>query len=270
MNTQEYISQVQVEFTKLFEAAEKKNLLYYLLTLFTELPSLRWNSLFVAQVNEVTSRLVYDRARQDNATAVPAHEMLLALQINLEAKSVYAVIRNIAFVVVGRPSRPEPWDKRRGDYRLHRNGQVAMSTGAILRNTIEDLRVAGADLLADRFEQTHVHDVGHIRNAIAHSMFRFPGEETGGKWVFGSYAESTPGFLQVDTREYTHDEFQEVCRRFFGFRLGFALACEQSRSVYAQKTFEFRAENQMKLGEMLDCKLTPDGVEVKYKGTPLW
>lgn len=266
-----YKSQIQAEFKRLLDAAEKKNQLYFLLTMLGGgWAALRWSGLFVAHVNEITTRLILNRTRAGTATPVPPHEILFALQINLEAKAVYAVIRNLVFVATGKRAAPEPWDPKRGEYNVHKNGNVTISTRRILTNLVQDIRDAGFGLLADELETTHIISVGHIRNAIAHSTFRFPGSDTDGKWVFATYAASTPGFLTIVPHEYTNDEFQEICRRFFGFRLGFAAAYDEYRASYNDRKFDFQTANQMKPGEILDCTFDRGTVGVKYKGTPLW
>jgi hypothetical protein len=265
-----YKSQVQAEFRRLLGAAEKENQLYFLMTMFGGWAAVRWSGLFVAHVNEITTRLILDRARLGSTSPVAPHEILFALQINLEAKAVYAVIRNLVFVATGKHARPEPWDPKRGEYYVYKNGNVAISTRRILSNLVQDFRDAGFTLLADELERTHITSVGYVRNAIAHSMFRFPGPETNGKWVFATYAESTPGFLTIVPHEYTNDEFQEIGRRFFGFRLGFAAAYDECRASYHDRKFDFQAENQMKPGEILHCTFDRGSVAVKHKGTPLW
>lgn len=266
----DYKSQVQADFRQLLDAAEKKNQLYFLMTMFGSWPALRWSTLFVAHVNEITTRLILNRARAGTTSPIPPHEILFALQINLEARAVYAVIRNLTFVAAGKRAAPEPWDSRRGEYNVQKNGNITISTRRILTNLVQDFRDAGFNVLAKEFETTHITSVGHVRNAIAHSTFRFPGPETNGKWVFATYAESTPGFLTIVPHEYTNDEFQEICRRFFGYRLAFAAACDACRASYSDRKFDFHAENQMKPGEILDCTFDRGSVAVKCKGTPLW
>ena len=93
MNPDTYKLEMEAEFKRLLDAAEKKNLLYFLMTLFHGMAALRWSTLFVAHVNEITSRLVIDRANRGPGNGIPPHEILFALQINLEAKAVVPVYR---------------------------------------------------------------------------------------------------------------------------------------------------------------------------------
>lgn len=270
MDPNAYKSQVQSEFQRLFDAAETKNQLYFLMTIFGGWAALRWSTLFVGHVNEITTRLILNRSRVGSASPIPPHEILFALQINLEAKAVYAVIRNLIFVAAGKHTRPEPWDQQRGEYRTDRSGRVTISTRQILSNLVQDFRDAGFTLLADELETTHITNVGHIRNAIAHSTFRFPGPETNDQWVFASYAESEPGFIKIEPHEYTNDEFQQICQRFFAYRFAFAAVYNECRASFGERSFTFQAENQMKPGELLDCTFDRASVAVKCKGTPLW
>ena len=270
MDSNAYKLQVQTESRRLFYAAEKKNQLYFLMTIFGGWAALRWSTLFVAHVNEITTRLILNRSRVGSASPIPPHEILFALQINLEAKAVYAVIRNLVFVAAGKHARPEPWNQQLGEYRADKSGHVTISTRRILSNLVQDFRDAGLTLLADELETTHITNVGHIRNAIAHSTFRFPGPETNNKWVFASYAESKPDFIKIEPHEYTNDEFQQICRRFFAYRLAFAAAYDECRASFGKRSFTFQAENQIKPGELLDCTFDRGSVAVTPKGTPLW
>lgn len=270
MDQEAYKLQVQTEFRRLFEAAEKKNQLYFLMTVFSEWPALRWSTLFVTHVNELTTRLILNRTSAGLPSPIPPHEILFALQINLEAKAVYAVLRNLVFVADGKHARPEPWDQQRGEYRADKSGHVSISTGRILSNLTEDFRDAGFTLLGNELEATHITNIGHIRNAIAHSTFRFPGPGTEDKWVFASYVESTPGFIKIEPHEYTNDAFQDICWRFFAYRLAFAAAYDECRESFDERSFTFQAENQMRPGELLDCKFDRGSVAVTCKGTPLW
>lgn len=267
----DYANQVQAEFRKLYEAAERKNKLFFLMTTFASWSSSPWSSKFVAHTNEFTRRLIWDRAQMPTVSAIPMQDVLFSLQVNLEAKAVYSLLRNLVFVASGKCARPEPWDEKRQEFNVRKKtGHVTMHTRRILENIVEDLQDGGFAFLADELRSTHITTINHIRNAIAHSSFCVPSPETNGKWVFATYAASSSGFLSIVPHEYTRDEFNEICGRFFGYRLGFARGHEECRAKYAEQTFDFQAENQMKSGEVLDCAFDRGTVSVKYKGTPLW
>lgn len=269
MDFEQYKQKITEEFNKLLHAAETKNKLYYLLLLYGWGPHKASND-FIAQMNLITNRLLLDRIRNGRSEEIPPHEALLLLQINLEAKAYYAVLRNFAYLAAGQLVFPEPW-KPNDEYSVIKSsGTAVLRTGKILANLVNDLKKAGFNLLSDEFAETHIKSVSHIRNSLAHATFLFPSPDTGDKWVFAHYEEQKLGFISVKRHEYTMNEFHELFARFFAFRLAFLKAFGEHQAAYNGKTFSFQAPNQKNAAEILDCRFDKGNIELKYQGTPLW
>lgn len=162
METKTYTARVRGEFTRLLGGAEQRNLLYFLMILFTNWPSLRWSKLFYDRVIEISVRLLRratDPARKD---PLEPHETLVVLQINLEAKALNAQFKNFISLARGRYVQPEPWDRTRGEYQANKGGRVTVSTARILLNLVEDLRCAEFKFLAAELDETHVKSLGKL------------------------------------------------------------------------------------------------------------
>lgn len=258
------------EFDRFLDAAENGNLLYFLMTLFGGWASLAWTRRFIAQVNRITSGLILRRAHADPPEPIPPHELLFALQINLEAKAVYAVLRNLLQVAMQEPARPEPWNRKRGEYSVHKDGKVVLSTQRIIRNLVDDWRDLGFERLADELEITHIQSIAPVRNAIAHSTFCFPQGESESAWVFAEYARSGKDHIKIVPQSLSSSDLNRICGRFFAFRLAFMHTFDERLRRYQDRQFEFQARNQMKPDEVLDCTFDCGSVSVNYRGTPLW
>jgi hypothetical protein len=261
-----YRDRVRGQFDRMLARGEACNKLYYLLNLFGT-GSTRWSNMFLAQVNAITEALVLRRAVATPPDVIPAGDAVFALQMNLEAKAFYAILRNCVALSFGGLFKPDPWFP---DEIVCRKTSVTLSTTAIIRNLTKELRDAGFRFLANEFERTHAKEVAHLRNAVAHATFVFPSKETRERWVLGNYAKTHTRHVGIQPTYLTHREFRDIFRRFFAFRLQFYACYNERRERYLPQQFDFQASNQMKVGEMLSCRFERGDLRVTYRGTPLW
>ncbi len=261
-------NQLHAEFKTLLDAARNKSQLYYLLTMVGV--SGRGRSLdFMAEINRMTTALLFDRLRKSPPEAVNAHEGLFLVQSHLESKAFYATLRNFVSILVGRKFHPHPWDEQLGERRGKLN-KVQVSTGKIIANLVADLKLAGFAGLAADFETTHTGLGAVIRNATAHATFLLPTPATGHRWIFGNYMANSAGDLQIAENAVDDSDFQAFVRQFFEVRFAFLDAFTNHRTALDNMSFDFAAENQMKPGEILQCHFESNAVSVKFKGTPFW
>ena len=263
---------MQKEFDLLLYAAEKANRFYYLLNLLNGWgmhPPLRErvhaSSMdFNIEINRMTNALILDRIRNGKSQFIPPQEALFVFQVNLEQKGFYAVLRNFLNIIEGRIASQEPWKTDEW------SKQTGLRTGKVIKNIHNELHDASFIKLADEFQQTHIVRAGNIRNSIAHGNFRIPHADTGGKWIFGNYKGDEAGNLHIETMRITNSEFQDLFRRFLGFRMAFLGAITDHQKKYANRRFSFKASNQNKPSEILECKFDKGTLSCKYQGTPLW
>jgi hypothetical protein len=189
--------------------------------------------------------------------------------MNLEAKAFYAALRNFVSPLVGRQARPEPWLEAAGE-RRGRGDRVQLSTARIIDNLVADMAAAGFGELSDELGHTHRGLGSTIRNAVAHATVLFPGPKTHGQWVFGNYFANAGGYLEVRETAISPAEFTAFVGRFFTFRFAFMGTFEAHREALRPLTFEFKAENQMRPGELLDCHFDRGRLSLMSKGTPVW
>lgn len=268
MDVNNYRRRCRSQFSKLLARADARNRLYYLLNLLN-----RWGAVgplskrpsassmdFNTEANLLTTALILQPITHGHA--IPANHSLFALQVNLEAKGFYAVIRNFVNTCRSTGVHPEPW--RSSDF-----GGPGLSTTKVIRNVSSELRSAGFAALSNELKRTHLVDVAPIRHAVAHGNLRTPCDDTKRKWVFGDYVGSPP-HVYVRTKSMTTAAFLAIVRRFFAFRLAFFDAAADAAAALTNQSYAFKAANQNKRTEKLDCRFDRGAIMVKYRGTPLW
>lgn len=262
----------QERFYDLLAAARQKNQLYFLLNLLNSwggaVPlgqSPHASSIdFNVEINRATTSLILDRIRAGRSEPVPPLDMLFVLQLNMESKAFYAALRNFAAICREDIARQEPWKLDE----FPRQG--VLLTGQIITNLAGEIEKAGFGDLACEFRNTHIDDTRMIRNAVAHGNFRLPSDETDHQWVFGVYVGKAPGHVYMNTERMGEEQVREIFLRFLSFRLAFFSAAGDHEEEVNTKSFKFRAPNQMKPEEVLDCEFDRGVLTIKYQGTPLW
>lgn len=269
-NINDYKASFRHKFAELLQKAEAKNTLYYLLNLLNlwgqhgPISKRVGESIdFNVEINLATNALLLDRIRDGRSEPVRPHEILFLIQINMEAKAVYGVIRNFANICRGEWVGQEPWIK--GEMLGH-----GLSTMRIISNVASELTDAGFPDLAKEFEAIHTGKAMTIRRAVAHGAFRRPADDTGHEWIFGEYVGTPPRHVYVRTTRMSSEEFTEICRKFLAFRLAFFDAVGEAQERARLESSSFQAANQMKPDEILDCRLHNGGIHFTSTGTQLW
>ena len=259
------IESLRQRFGELFSAAKQKSQLYYYLTIGQS--TLSPNALrFVHEINTFTQEAILDRAKPGDA--VRPQDILLALQVNLEAKEVYAVLRNVLSILTGRKFHPFPWIQN-SECRL-RAGRVEFITNAILDSLAADFESIGFFDLAAELRATHGEGVKRIRNAIAHATFLTPASTGDGSWVFSEYRPTNERGVEIVDHRMTKDAFIDLCKRFFNFRLAFMGVVGEEYKAMDNLEAEFICPNQMDPNDMLSCTVIRGAINIKYNGIPLW
>lgn len=258
------------EFRALLDRARQVNQLYFLLNLFNvwgihaplDGRAHAGSMDFIVDVNGATNSLILDKIRDGRRIGILPHEALFVLQLNFEAKAFYAVVRNFVSLCEGRRVSQEPW--LADEFK-----PTGLSTTVLIRNLCKEIRGVSSADFADCFDEVHLRAPKEIRHAVAHGTFRLPTPATGDKWVFGNYVGRPPS-VHLTTWAISHSEFMSVFQRFLAVRLGILLAIQDVSTEIKSQSFSFQAANQMDRAQILDCRYTPAGIEIKYQGTPLW
>ena len=269
-DSEHYRARIERHFAELLRKAEAKNKLYYLLNLLHlwgqhgPISKRGGESIdFNVEINRATNSLICDRLRDGRSEPVRPHEILFVIQLNIEAKAVYGVIRNFANICIGEWVCQEPWIE--GEMSGH-----GLSTTKIIRKVASELTDAGFPDLAREFEAIHTGKAMTIRRAVAHGAFRRPADDTGHKWIFGEYVGTAPRHVYMTATRMSNEEFTEVCRKFLAFRFAFFDAIGKAQDKARSESSSFQAANQMKPDEILDCRLDNGELRVTRKGTQLW
>lgn len=255
----------QLEFERLFTECSNRNMLYFLYTLFAWSATDRTYD-FISEVNKYTEDTIYSITRGAAAARpIDVHDALFAIQLNLEAKAFYAVLRNFVSILTGRHVRPEPWEREE-----IRKKPPSLSTTVIIRNIVNDLKDASFPDIANEFNDSHTGLASIIRNAVAHATFLTPNWESRQDWIFSTYKLTASGCLELCDHVVTNAEFTALLRRLLQFRLDFMRAIQAKKTEYRPQTFNFQAKKQMKPDEVLDCSFDRGCIRFTHRGTHIW
>lgn len=253
-------SELGVAWHSLLSQCRATNQLYFLLVLMEGWSQGR-HTRYGVQVNQLIQSIMLASAKDGRVHVERLHEVLLLMQLVLEDKHWYSLIRNFTSILTTRLIHPMPWRKDLCEYRI-RGGYAVLNTSRIIANIVDDLRTCGHSLLADEFSYMSS-TTKDIRNAVAHASFVLPETVPNDPWIFGTYREDAVGALGFEEIHYGHDEFEALALRFFRVRFSFINALGSIKSALRLKPLEFTSPSQLDPAIAIQCRYADGVLEIK-------